>query len=123
MDVPQFVNTGFVVLFTPPPGVLFHLPSQYYALSVTKEYLAWGGWSPDFLQGFTCLAVLGSHSSLLVSRTGLHPLWLAFPRPFDPNNHLLQCEPRNAGQSGLGLFPIRSPLLRKSMFLSLPPAT
>ena len=34
--VPQLVNTGFQVLFHSPPGVLFTVPSQYYALSVTK---------------------------------------------------------------------------------------
>ena len=34
--VPQFVSTGFQVLFHSPPGVLFTFPSQYYALSVTK---------------------------------------------------------------------------------------
>ena len=38
--------------------VLFTVPSQYYALSVTKEYLALGGGPPDFLQGSTCLVVL-----------------------------------------------------------------
>ena len=36
MDVPQFVNTRFQVLFHSPPGVLFTFPSQYYALSVTE---------------------------------------------------------------------------------------
>ena len=36
ISVPQFVNTGFQVLFHSPPGVLFTFPSQYYALSVTK---------------------------------------------------------------------------------------
>ena len=56
--LPQLVNTGFQVLFHSPPGVLFTFPSQYYALSVTKEYLALGGGPPDFLQGSTCLAVL-----------------------------------------------------------------
>ena len=56
--VPQLVNTGFQVLFHSPPGVLFTFPSQYYALSVTKEYLALGGGPPDFPQGSTCLAVL-----------------------------------------------------------------
>ena len=35
-EVPQLVNTGFQVLFHSPPGVLFTVPSQYYALSVTK---------------------------------------------------------------------------------------
>ena len=34
--VPQLVNIGFQVLFHSPPGVLFTVPSQYYALSVTK---------------------------------------------------------------------------------------
>ena len=56
--LPQLVNTGFQVLFHSPPGVLFTVPSQYYALSVTKEYLALGGGPPDFLQGSTCLVVL-----------------------------------------------------------------
>ena len=56
--LPLLVNTGFQVLFHSPPGVLFTVPSQYSALSVTKEYLALGGGPPDFLQGSTCLAVL-----------------------------------------------------------------
>ena len=42
-EVPQLVNTGFQVLFHSPPGVLFTFPSQYYALSVTKKYLALRG--------------------------------------------------------------------------------
>ena len=83
IDVPQLVNTGFQVLFHSPPGVLFTFPSQYYALSVTKEYLALGGGPPDFPQGSTCLVVLW----ILPSRSGFrvrgsHPLWLALPKPF-----------------------------------------
>ena len=34
--LPQLVDTGFQVLFHSPPGVLFTVPSQYYALSVTE---------------------------------------------------------------------------------------
>ena len=56
--LPQLVNTGVQVLFHSPPGVLFTFPSQYYALSVTKEYLALGGGPPEFPQGFSCLVVL-----------------------------------------------------------------
>ena len=81
--LPQLVNTGFQVLFHSPPGVLFTFPSQYYALSVTKEYLALGGGPPDFPQGSTCLVVLWilpSWSQFHVR--GFHPLWLAFPKPF-----------------------------------------
>ena len=40
------------------PGVLFTFPSQYYALSVTKEYLALEGGPSDFPQGSSCLVVL-----------------------------------------------------------------
>ena len=57
-DVPQLVNIWFQVLFHSPPGVLFTFPSQYYALSVTKEYLALRGGPRSFPQGFSCLVVL-----------------------------------------------------------------
>ena len=81
--VPQLVNTGFQVLFHSPPGVLFTFPSQYYALSVTKEYLALGGGPPDFPQGFSCLVVLRILSALLTFRIrDSHPLSLVFPVPF-----------------------------------------
>ena len=81
--LPQLVNTGFQVLFHSPPGVLFTFPSQYYALSVTKEYLALGGGPPDFPQGSTCLDLLWIPPCYFEFRLrGFHPLWLAFPKPF-----------------------------------------
>ena len=81
--LPQLVNTGFQVLFHSPPGVLFTFPSQYYALSVTKWYLALGGGPPHFPQGFSCPAVLWILLSLLCFRVrGSHPLRPAFPKPF-----------------------------------------
>ena len=81
--LPQLVDTGFQVLFHSPPGVLFTFPSQYYALSVTKWYLALGGGPPDFPQGFSCPAVLWILLSLLCFRLrGFHPLRPAFPKPF-----------------------------------------
>ena len=82
-DVPQLVNIWFQVLFHSPPGVLFTFPSQYYALSVTKEYLALRGGPRSFPQGFTCLVVLWILPCSLAFRVrGFHPLWLAFPKPF-----------------------------------------
>ena len=81
--LPQLVDTGFQVLFHSPPGVLFTFPSQYYALSVTKWYLALGGGPPDFPQGSTCLVVLWILLSLLGFRLRRsHPLRPAFPKPF-----------------------------------------
>ena len=82
-DVPQLVNTGFQVLFHSPPGVLFTFPSQYYALSVTKEYLGLRGGPRSFHQGFSCLDVLWIPPCHLSFRLrGFHPLWQAFPKPF-----------------------------------------
>ena len=78
--LPQLVNTGFQVLFHSPPGVLFTFPSQYSALSVTKEYSALGGGPPDFPQGFPCPAVLWILPLPSAFRVrGFHPLRLAFP--------------------------------------------
>ena len=95
--VPQLVNTGFQVLFHSPPGVLFTFPSQYYALSVTKEYLALGGGPPDFPQGFSCLVVLRILLTYSWFRIrDFHPLSLVFPVPFC--YHLLaNCSPLPRG--------------------------
>ena len=102
--LPQFVNTGFQVLFHSPPGVLFTFPSQYYALSVTKEYLALGGGPPDFLQGSTCLVVLRILPCVSGFRLrGFHPLWLAFPKPFCyPSTSLMQSITPVCTHTGLG---------------------
>ena len=77
------VNIGFQVLFHSPPGVLFTFPSQYYALSVTKEYLALRSGLRSFPQGFSCLVVLWIPPCYLSFRIrGFHPLSLVFPGPF-----------------------------------------
>ena len=81
--LPQLVNTGFQVLFHSPPGVLFTFPSQYFALSVTEEYLALRGGPRAFPQGFSCLVVLWIPPCRFQLRLrGFHPLWLGFPGPF-----------------------------------------
>ena len=77
------VSTRFQVLFHSPPGVLFTFPSQYYARSVTKDYLALRGGTRLFPQGSTCLVVLWIPLVSLRFRVrGFHSLWLAFPKPF-----------------------------------------
>ena len=98
MVLPQFVNTGFQVLFHSPPGVLFTFPSQYSALSVTEEYLALRGGPRSFPQGFTCLVVLWILLCFIRLRLrGFHPLWLVFPVPFScPLKSRPQSEPRHA---------------------------
>ena len=104
--VPQLVNTGFQVLFHSPPGVLFTFPSRYYALSVTKEYLALGGGPPDFPQGFSCLVVLWILLALFWFHVrGFHPLWPVFPGPFHYHtSHCLQSLTPACSHTGLGSF-------------------
>ena len=102
--LPQLVNTGFQVLFHSPPGVLFTFPSQYYALSVTKEYLALGGGPPDFPQGSTCLAVLwiplAGYRFLIQD---FHPLWSDFPDCSDNESpHISWSVTPECTHSGLG---------------------
>ena len=78
-----FVSTGFQVLFHSPPGVLFTFPSQYSSLSVTKEYLAFGGGPPFFPPDFSCPAVLWILlGPLWVRLRGFHPVSPVFPVPF-----------------------------------------
>ena len=123
-EVPQLVNTGFQVLFHSPPGVLFTVPSQYYTLSVTEEYLALGGGPPMFPQGFSCLVVLWiplAGSSFRIR--GFHPLRPAFPKPFFYKSPIPYAVRTPVTSHRFGLFPVRSPLLRKSRFLSLPEGT
>ena len=123
-DVPQLVNTGFQVLFHSPPGVLFTFPSQYYALSVTKEYLALGGGPPDFPQGFSCLVVLWIPPLPTVFMYGAFTLY-GLTSQTVPLTDRLTYAVHNPSMHArwFGLLPFRSPLLWESMFLSLPPVT
>ena len=123
-DVPQLVNIWFQVLFHSPPGVLFTFPSQYYALSVTKEYLALEGGPSDFPQGFSCPAVLWilplpiafMYEALTLSGRASQPV---------PLTNQLTYAVRNPSMHArwFRLLRFRSPLLPESMFLSFPPAT
>ena len=123
--VPQLVNTGFQVLFHSPPGVLFTFLSQYYALSVTKEYLALGGWSPRIPTRFlVSRGTLESARSLLVSHTGLSPSVAGLSRTvLLPYESLLAVHNPGMHARRFRLLPFRSPLLWKSSFLSFPPPT
>ena len=120
------VGSGFQVLFHSPPGVLFTFPSQYYSLSVTGEYLGLEGGPPGFPQGFSCPVVLWILQRVFWFRLpDFHRLWSAFPKQFDYHSlhRLMQSTTPKNQVLRFGLFPFRSPLLRKSIFLSPPIAT
>ena len=123
--LPQLVNTGFQVLFHSPPGVLFTFPSQYSALSVTRQYSGLRGGPRVFHQGFSCPGVLWIPPRPSVpSPTGLSPSPAGLPRAFPlerPAASAVRTPECTAFR--FALLPFRSPLLRKSMFLSFPRPT
>ena len=115
-----------VFYFTPLPGFFSPFPLGTCSLSVTREYLALRDGPRGFRQDYTCLAVLRIpyrvHNILL---TGLSPTKVRLPNRFNYVMNLWLCikvlQPQL--ESWFGLFPFRSPLLRKSIFLSSPPVT
>src|SRR4029453_17247254 len=49
----RLVGPRVQVLFPSPPGVLFTIPSRYYPLSVTREYLGLTGGPARFTRDYT----------------------------------------------------------------------
>ena len=122
--LPQLVNTGFQVLFHSPPGVLFTFPSQYYALSVTKEYLALEGGPSDFPQGFSCLVVLWILLLPIAFVYGAFTLYGLTSQTVPLTNRFTFAVLNPSMHARwFGLFPFRSPLLWESRLISLPPGT
>jgi hypothetical protein len=105
---------GFRFYFTPLPGFFSPFPHGTGPLSVDDEYLALEDGPPIFRQDFTCPALLVSssvpHKSFRVR--GYHPLWPTFPGGS-----------ANSRAKARRLFPFRSPLLRESRLISVPPVT
>ena len=116
-----------VFYFTPLPGFFSPFPHGTCSLSVTREYLALRDGPRGFRQDYTCPALLRIlQRDYRISLTGLSPssvqlsicfsyatiFLLSYRSPTTPT-------PKN----WFGLFPFRSPLLRESIFLSLPPVT
>ena len=116
-----------VFYFTPLPGFFSPFPLGTCSLSVTREYLALRDGPRGFRQGFTCPALLRIPQRVFdISFTGLSPslvqlsIWFNYIKNF----LLLYRGPTTpTPKSWFGLFPLRSPLLRESIFLSLPPVT
>jgi hypothetical protein len=92
----------------PSSGCFSPFPHGTCSLSVSKEYLAFGGGPPIFRQDFTCPALLDMSSG--ASHTGLSPAVVGLSRPF--------CSLFKAR-----LVRVRSPLLTESLLMSFPPGT
>jgi hypothetical protein len=105
--------------FTPLPGFFSPFPRGTCSLSVTGEYLALRGGPREFTRNFSCTVLLRIQLARSNFRLrGFHSLWRAFQTlhlifsvqyrcPITPTGHA----------SWFGLFPVRSPLLRKSLFI------
>ena len=98
----------------PSPGFFSPFPHGTGSLSVSREYLALEDGPPIFNQDFSCPDLLFErlHNDGFYLR-GYHPLLLAFPSHSSKLSKL----------SLTGLFPFRSPLLRKSRLISFPTVT
>ena len=114
-------------LSLPAQGCFSPVPHGTRPLSVTQESLALEGGPPSFAPGFSFRALL-RNSATTPSRfplPGSHRLWPPVPGEFTyralTRPQVLQ--PRCHKDTGLGLDPFRSPLLRTSRLISLPPGT
>ncbi len=130
--LPPVVDTGFQVLFHSPPGLLFTFPSRYFALSVTREYLSLGGWSPRLPTGFHVSCGTPDPAHLLsFPRTGLSPspVGLSSTLPFLLRTFTAVLTPHPPKEMRFGLLRFRSPLLAGShrtfrfFLISFPPPT
>jgi hypothetical protein len=84
------------------------------------------GGPPSFTRDYTCPALLGIPLGVVrVLLPGCHRLWRAVPGRFGlaSYSHDAVPQPRWCKHPRFGLAPVRSPLLRGSRLLSLPPGT
>ena len=119
--LPQLVNIGFQVLFHSPPGVLFTFPSRYLFSIGHLVVFSLRGWSLLFHTGFLVSRTTpDSDCYSRASLTGLSPSLVLLPRHVQITLPCLcRSIPLVCFQTRFGLFPFRSPLLRKSIIFFL----
>ena len=108
------VNIRFQILFHSPPGVLFTFPSRYLCTIGHQGVFSLRGWSPYIPTRFHVSR--GTLRSSLI----LHFMYGAVTLSGGSSQILLLYK---ISRYAPGLFPVRSPLLGKSRFLSFPRGT
>jgi hypothetical protein len=105
--LPQFVSTGFQVLFHSPPGVLFTFPSQYWYTIGHWVVFSLGEWSPRLPTRFlVSRGTLDTASIVRISCTGLSPCSASFPKTVPLSlSSITRSETPECKHSGLGSFP------------------
>ena len=111
----------------PAQGCFSPVPHGTRPLSVTRESLALEGGPPGFTPGLSYRALLRNSitGGALSSATGLSPSTAPHSmglRLTSPPAYMGPTTPRPQGPR-FGLYPFRSPLLRASQLISLPPGT
>ena len=123
----RLLACGFRISFTPRTGVLFTCPSRYSSTIGHRGVFSLGGWSPQLPTGFLasrrtqelyydqCLSF--AYRALTVCGPPFQGSSAAFSsrvrRSYNPEKQALRFR----------LRPFRSPLLRASRLISLPPGT
>ena len=110
----------------PYSGFFSPFPHGTRSLSVSQEYLALPDGSGRFRQDFTCPALLRILMLIVyISCTGLSPSSVKISKLFHYTTTYVfsPTTPVLPKQNRFGLFPFRSPLLRKSLLFSLPTPT
>ena len=111
----------------PYSGFFSPFPHGTSSLSVSQEYLALPDGSGGFRQDFTCPALL--RVLLSINIYFVYGIITLYDRPFQTCSTInaTKCRspttPYMPKHTWFGLFPLRSPLLRKSLLFSLPTPT
>ena len=124
------VSTRFQVLLTPLAGVLFTFPSRYWFTIGRWRVFSLGGWSPRIPTGFLVSRGtwerIGSHF-VFAYRAFTFSGCLFLKHSANEmicNSHMTRPATPARFESGrFRLVPVRSPLLRESLLLSLPQGT
>ena len=106
----------------------FHLSLTVLCTIGHRLVFSLGGWSPQIQPGFLVSRPtrVPDQDRTRISPTGLSPPSVGLSRPFSYPFQSLTSGPTTPGSvstTRFGLFPFRSPLLRESIFLSLPRGT
>ena len=114
-------------LSLPARGCFSPVPHGTRPLSVTRESFALEGGPPSFTPDSSSRALLRNSTTPTGGRhlPGCHRLWPPVPGEFDwlQSTRPWVLQPRGTKVPRFGLGPFRSPLLRASRLIPLPPGT
>ena len=119
------MSIRFQVLFHSPHGVLFTFPSRYWFTIGRQGVFSLGGWSPRIPTRFH--VPRGTRDPRQLAFLFIYRTFTFYGRPFQTCS-IKKFKPyaspsTPAPKCWFGLFPLRSPLLGESIFLSFPPGT